>query len=296
MNLSKTRTDKFKIGDTVKWLGTGEIGEIIGICKSFKDSWNVKGIGNSCAEEGLELVEMNPLDFKIRGHLNGIKYPCLVDIKYDGITVVVDASKPKEPVIFKTDSQEYRHTKIHAEEHSSCFLGEWIHGEGKLGSLKELQSAKAESVRIGLETDFVAFEVIEYKGKTYERMPLIDRRSELLEIFQYRAKRVPLGTIANNKKEVEEFAELAIKAGYEGVVVKNLHETFAQQTWVKIKLEDELILPVTKVEDTRFEVTYEGVIVGVKLTRPVAIGDMVQILHNGVTDFGSLRNPRQVKS
>jgi len=227
--------------------------------------------------------------FEIRGNMNGIKFPCLVDIKYDGILVFVKwegtdirlTTKEGTEFVWKTDQFIS----------SAVFLAEWIHGTGRNGTLYDLMSNRVAPGMPGCSIKI--FDVLSIGDKDYSQVKLIDRKKDLLSLIQssYQVDSVVL----ENKIEVEAHSKSITNQGYEGCVAKNLNETFATQTWVKLKLQDIVSLRVTKVEATRFEVDHGGVTVGIRLIWPVKVGDVVKIRHNGIQKSGSLRNPVPIK-
>ena len=195
------------------------------------------------------------LDFKIRGNMNGIRYPCLVQIKYDGITVTV-----VEVGAFGT------------------YLAEQIHGDGKNGTLYRNDLPKSNMI-----FDLISIDKL---GKRYE------------ELYDYiNPQHLATSLICDNRQEVEDCFKNAVNNGYEGIVVKNLNETLEGQTWVKMKFEDEIELKISKVEDSRLETLHGNVVVGLGLNVVDVwqVGDIALVRHNGITNGGSLRNPRIVR-
>ncbi len=193
------------------------------------------------------------LDFKIRGNMNGIRYPCLVQIKYDGITVV-------EVGAFGT------------------YLAEQIHGDGKNGTLY-----RNDLPRSNMIFDLISIDKL---GKRYEKLyDYINPGSLATSLF------------CDNRPEVDDCFKNAVNNGYEGIVVKNLNETLEGQTWVKMKFEDEIELKISKVEDSRLETLHGNVVVGLGLNVVDVwqVGDIALVRHNGITNGGSLRNPRIVR-
>ena len=194
------------------------------------------------------------LDFKIRGNMNGIRYPCLVDIKYDGITTII----------------------------GKYFLGEKIYGDGKNGSLYQKK----------LPISYKIFDKI-----NVPTMSLRERREDLLLLSGVLDERLATSLICDNRQEVDDCFKNAVNNGYEGIVVKNLNETLEGQTWVKMKFEDEIELKISKVEDSRLETLHGNVVVGLGLNVVDVwqVGDIALVRHNGITNGGSLRNPRIVR-
>ncbi len=201
------------------------------------------------------------LDFKIRGNMNGIRYPCLVDIKYDGITVV----------------------KVGA---FGTYLAEQIHGDGKNGTLYRNDLPKSNMI----------FDLLEMLNeRPYTKVSLRERREKLCDMFSPGCLATSL--ICDNRQEVDDCFKNAVNNGYEGIVVKNLNETLEGQTWVKMKFEDEIELKISKVEDSRLETLHGNVVVGLGLNVVDVwqVGDIALVRHNGITNGGSLRNPRIVR-
>src|SRR5580658_9062255 len=86
--------------------------------------------------------------FEIRGNMNGIKYPCLVDIKYDGILAYVRYQEGMGlQFTTKEGTEFYAKITIFTENSPyikhATFLAEWIHGDGKNGTLYDLMRNRA---------------------------------------------------------------------------------------------------------------------------------------------------------
>ena len=249
-------------------------------------------------ETNLEKINMKYLDFKIRGTMNGIKYPCLVDVKYDGIPVLASTEPNNPTILFFENNKEINsiYWISSPTEHPALYLAEWVANDGKNGDLHDLISIKSKGDPCS-KSHIEVYDCLEFDGKDVFHMPLIDRRL----LVESEKRQSIKSIVAENKKEVMDFAEQMIKEGYEGVVVKNLHEPFNQQTWVKIKKEEELILPVRTVGIARFEVEYKGKFIGVAYNKSVIAGIIGQgpcdvvIKHNGITKNGSLRHPVAVR-
>jgi len=233
--------------------------------------------------------------FEIRGNMNGIKYPCLVDIKYDGILVNVQYRAGSPLRLTTKEGTEFQcGLAIHTQNNTTLsaeYLAEWISGDGKNGTLYDLMRNRVLPKMPG--TSIKVFDVLSINENTVSGFDLIDRRKEIADLIkpEYQVDSVVL----DNKIEVAAHSKAMESQDYEGVVVKNLNETLATQSWVKVKRQDVVALRVTKVENTRFEVDHGGVIVGVRKIWPVNVGDVVQIRHNGIQKSGSLRNPVPIK-
>ena len=233
------------------------------------------------------------LDFKIRGNMNGIRYPCLVDIKYDGITCVI-ADNCDETIKLQFNQKiglklDFRICRMDLNYPNSrqygMYLAEMIHGDGKNGSL--YKTHQPPSIKI--------FDLLNWSGVERKLDKLEQRREDLLNFIQ--PQHLATSLICDNRQEVEDCFKNAVNNGYEGIVVKNLNETLEGQTWVKMKFEDEIELKISKVEDSRLETLHGNVVVGLGLNVVDVwqVGDIALVRHNGITNGGSLRNPRIVR-
>ena len=234
------------------------------------------------------------LDFKIRGNMNGIRYPCLVDIKYDGITCVI-ADNCDETIKLQFNQKiglklDFRICRMDLNYPNSrqygMYLAEMIHDDGKNGSLYKTQP-QPPSIKI--------FDLLNWSGVERNLDKLEQRREDLLNFIQ--PQHLATSLICDNRQEVEDCFKNAVNNGYEGIVVKNLNETLEGQTWVKMKFEDEIELKISKVEDSRLETLHGNVVVGLGLNVVDVwqVGDIALVRHNGITNGGSLRNPRIVR-
>ena len=231
------------------------------------------------------------LDFKIRGNMNGIRYPCLVDIKYDGITCVI-ADNCDETIKLQFNQKiglklDFRICRMDLNYPNSrqygMYLAEMIHDDGKNGSL--YKTHQPPSIKI--------FDLLNWSGIGRKLDKLEQRREDLLNFIQ--PQHLATSLICDNRQEVDDCFKNAVNNGYEGIVVKNLNETLEGQTWVKMKFEDEIELKVSKVEDygNRIEALHGNVVVGFagKPNVSIQVGDEILVKHNGVQTSGSLRNP-----
>ena len=234
------------------------------------------------------------LDFKIRGNMNGIRYPCLVDIKYDGITCVI-ADNCDETIKLQFNQKiglklDFRICRMDLNYPNSrqygMYLAEMINDDGKNGSLYKTQP-QPPSIKI--------FDLLNWSGVERKLDKLEQRREDLLNFIQ--PQHLATSLICDNRQEVEDCFKNAVNNGYEGIVVKNLNETLEGQTWVKMKFEDEIELKISKVEDSRLETLHGNVVVGLGLNVVDVwqVGDIALVRHNGITNGGSLRNPRIVR-
>jgi hypothetical protein len=233
----------------------------------------------------------NPLEFKIRGNMNGIKYPALAEVKYDGICVTVDASTriatTKEGRIYKLPALGIN-LKQMQNGPPSIFLAEWILKDGFNGELYSLLKNKKNNTGTIRIFDVLMWDNVDVSKSS---LPLIYRKMLLVNFIK--PEFLADSIVVDNKEQLECFESDVLKGGYEGIVVKNLNEPFRAQTWVKIKHEDHVALIVKQVDSARISVDHGGILVGV--ARPtvvdIDVGDEVEIKHNGIQPSGSLRNP-----
>lgn len=183
-------------------------------------------------------------------------------------------------------------------------IGELTHGTGLFGDLYKLLSNK-DGKKGNLR--FHTFDIIEHDGKDFRDVPLIDRLKHIDKMPIFRT----VYSIVNDEEGVNEEFKKFHESGFEGIVVKNMHERLIMgpNSWVKIKYKDQSDYFVSKIDPIleRIEVATIfvdkevaikkqcGVKVINKIKRTLKIGDLVTIEHQGVLSDGGLRHPVFIK-
>lgn len=172
------------------------------------------------------------VDFKIRGKMAGITYPCMVEVKYDGVSVTVEkvgnlisihTSKSTRVLIPDSYGELYE---------DGIYLAEWVHNDGvtrpgRWDTLKLVTDGNQYYTMLKF------FDVLVCKGVDMSRKDLLTRKEVL-------AHSVSSGVLTKSKicmdePEVQNSFERAISKNAEGIIVKNLNESFLTQKWVKLK-------------------------------------------------------------
>ena len=209
-----------------------------------------------------------------------LRYPCYAEAKYDGeYNVFMDGKLINK---YGKVRSECRLTEILSVQNiSGVLLGELVYREGHKGELFDLLANKTSE-----ELSFVIFDLWE-PNSTQEA-----RRKKLASL---ELSGTPLSISHSILCQTEADLQCAyddyIRQGYEGMVVKNKYGTM-RTPWYKVKEKMTHDLRVVQVEPNRIEVEdIDGRTVGVKCTQPVSAGDIVEIEHQGVTKYKSLRHP-----
>lgn len=242
-----------------------------------------------------------PICPKIRGSMEIISYPCIVEPKYDGewnnfVTINRQSYLVNKYGRVRTGKLvDELEQMFNPGKHTLMLIGELYYGEGKKGDLYKLNANKNSD-----DLSYVPFDIVYYYEKDLKQLPLVQRK-EILAEFPGAIRTF----MAHNKRQVEMIYEELIREGYEGVVVKNMNSILSvTPEWVKIKEKDTNILPISYIDPyrerivvKRTAVTETGVKeVEVSLKCPTSVkaalkvGDLVKIEHLGVTKSGSLRN------
>ena len=174
------------------------------------------------------------IDFKIRGTMAGIKYPCLAQCKYDGnsVTIIHEMNNMK-----MTTEKHTRYIQSQGKDSvavNGIYLAEWVIGHGEWNTLYRCVDSRME------ECQLIYFDCL----AVYDCGTLVDMTSKPLvsrmEVLAHQKLRLPAQRICNTEEEVERFYKTYVDNGFEGLVIKNLNETFISQRWVKMKPKERL--------------------------------------------------------
>jgi hypothetical protein len=165
------------------------------------------------------------VDFKIRGQLAGITFPCYAEIKYDGHNVTV----------LKNERGTYLMTKGYCRQvdddgvliKDGLYLAEWVYDTGQWDSLSHVKD-----LTIG-QTKIVPFDVLISEGVDVSEKSFVTRREILFHSVEHR--KLSASAVYSNKEELDTDFKAVVAAGMEGLVLKNFDETFLMQKWVKMK-------------------------------------------------------------
>ena len=181
----------------------------------------------------------------------------IVDYKLDGIRAQIHKNNDKI-IIYSRNEKTYNHQFPEVLEAVRKLKISEIIFEGEIVAVdktekvmpfqflsrrtRRLEDVATYSKRIPVV--MYVFDVLEYKGKNIEKIPLIDRVSYIKEITHSSPifKKVPNVILPVNSKtaaEIENFSRLSIKDGNEGVMVKNAYSRYQEgrrsYDWMKLK-------------------------------------------------------------
>ncbi len=256
-------------------------------------------------------ISLKPPCPELRGSLAGMKYPALLEIKTDGEFCFIHIEEGNTFTVNKygtvrQDFKDLNHieTNILAQYKSATFLGELMMDLGKAGALYTLLSNKTNN-----DLQLYIFDIIELDRQDLRTEELITRKEILNKVQCGKSCAIK---IVNDDKEAQTYFEIAVKKGYEGIVVKPLTGKLVLDIcdWVKLKSKDRTDYQVKVVDNVqeRIEIfapvpqghpNYPGVSVGVKCANKykqsvkalMLQGLPVTIEHQGVLATGSLRHP-----
>lgn len=242
------------------------------------------------------------LEFKIRGNMNGIKYPCIVDLKYDGHLVMVSVINGNVTLTKKSgitsSMADVNILKSGSKMLRGYFLAELIVDGGRLGTFQDVTSSMKSRDRMlkifdiaGSDSTFASSRDM-ISGKT----TLLERK----EILSDNVNDIYLAEthICDNEEQVFDLEKQSYEIGYEGIVVKNIGESIGEQKWVKVKKEDEIECSVMDINQTNgtMKVLLNGDTGStgmLTIKNPCANtlrGMVVYVKHQGFTNSGIPRN------
>lgn len=248
-------------------------------------------------------------ELKIRGILAGIQYPAIAEVKYDGeLCQAIFKDGIWETVNkYGTTRTEWNKPNWPVLPCNATFYAELITGEGKSGELYTLLSNKTYDENLELRIfDIVSLNDDEKIQNAY----LIDRKEVLATIFADQPDMLASFCIVEDERETYQAMNDVIAQGFEGIVVKNMHEGLLISRWVKMKYKDINKFAVVAIDPVseRIEVAVDSldsvgkprlVNVGVKVSNKekanLQKGDLVSIEHQGRLSSGSLRHPVYVQ-
>lgn len=252
-------------------------------------------------------ISIKPPCPELRGSLAGMKYPAMLEIKTDGEFCFIHIEKGNSFTVNKygtvrQDFGDLNHieTSVLAQHKSATFLGELMINQGKAGELYTLLSNKTND-----KLELYVFDIIELDKKDLRNEELITRKEILNQVQCGKSCAMKL---VNDDKEAQIYFEIAIKKGFEGVVVKPLTGKLflGQIDWAKIKSKDRNDYKVTMIDPTQERLEFfapvpqghpnhPGVTVGLKCPNKykpfIKVGDDIVVEHQGILATGSRRHP-----
>lgn len=165
------------------------------------------------------------IDFKIRGKMEGIVFPCYAEVKYDGRLVTVLRRNGR--LFIMTDKfQREVAPEYDQPNEDGLYLAEWISRFGEWESLFQVKDTSDD-------TSLKFFDILLHKDQDVSEKDLITRK----EILCYCCKALTIasGRTYENIEDLKHDFKEVVDMDLEGMVVKNLNETFLAQKWVKMK-------------------------------------------------------------
>ena len=171
----------------------------------------------------------------IEGSWQFIKYPCVAEIKYDGeyeyytqAHLINKYGRVREDLPITNELAGFQ----------GILVGELYYNDGK-SFYDDILTHKFSD-----ELKFYIFDILQYGNSWLPNEPLYYRRT-LLETILPEKPHLVLAKqyVCKDKNAVLEVFNDAVKRGYEGIVVKNIHSPFVNgtcQNWFKIKHQDTL--------------------------------------------------------
>lgn len=249
---------------------------------------------------------------KLRGSIDGIKFPAFAEIKYDGEynQFVFNRQRLNMTNAPVTSLFINKWGKVRTNFAYSMFewippvdeitlIGELICDKGMNGDLYEFLSNKENDKRL----TFKPFDIVSLNWMNVTKLPLIDRKEKMIElgIPQVRSRFV------EDIHQVRDFVRECKALGAEGIVVKDLNGPLLHgpMNWVKIKDKDRstfqlvFIDPVLERGEIEVNTPQKCVRVGIKLPnkykRTLKVGDDIEVGYLGILPSGKLRNPTFIR-
>lgn len=261
--------------------------------------------------------------------LKRVRYPCLVQAKYDGVRVVA-LVEPKENDVtyYSRNGKQFMNFGCFNEEllqlahgEPKMFDGEVIgpRGDDFRGIMQQCRR-KFDVEPNGLNFNVFDWMPIHHFTRQVATLLQRDRSDSLEELSTMRTiqQRVYVvgGKICNNEEELMAYYDQCVSEGYEGVIIKDLdgeYEFKRSVSWIKMKPKDTMDLKITDIQEGRgkyagklgaFIVDLNGVKVNVgsglkdderislEEAQKLYVGKAIEIEYDSVTPDGSLRFPR----
>lgn len=239
----------------------------------------------------------SPIELKIRGNMNGIKFPCIAEKKLDGVFVTVLVKDGAITAVTKGGRSRSMTLVSQPKGYKEAvFIGEAI---TKDGDVNELYKTLEKILSPVWHVDIACFDVMSIDGRSVHNLPLIDRL-EIIGNTDVKSMSDYGQSIINDQSELDAFIEDGKKKNWEGIVVKNLDEPFSLQKWVKIKNVHEEELYCCSFGSARpadicvcelGNGKTQDVPVLTKISEEAFSTGLVTVRHFGRTPEGMLRNP-----
>lgn len=228
------------------------------------------------------------MEIRCNGNIKHIKYPVIVDIKYDGEFAHYADGKltNKNGKEWPVDLGPYE------------FIGELCYCSGQAATLYDWLSVRnADNWR--RFASFYVFDILRHPDHDVSRMPLFRRRHLLSGIAHTLCAKSVTGRVVETPKALREIFTRAVNGGYEGIMVKSYKGIFNENTgWIKLKnrvTNDLQVLSIDPTEERISVATTLGKDCGVRVRyrdkQTLCIGDIVEIQHQGILSGGGLRHP-----
>ena len=235
---------------------------------------------------------------ELRGSLDAMKFPALVEPKLDGELGIWNGMC----LINKYGKTRRDFPAVNKLTTADC-IGELYTNQGLAGELYTLSKNKTSD-----NLKFTIFDI------PVTDLTLVSRREVMFETFPKES--IIEARVASTKEEALALYQLYIVKGYEGAVVKSLDSMWLTGpcSWVKIKHKDRSQYQICLIDTTqeRIEVMVpippspgnltiiqKYVKVGVKCISKykvkLKVGDFCTVEHQGVLVSGSLRHPVYIK-
>jgi DNA ligase-1 len=262
--------------------------------------------------------------------LKRVRYPCLVQAKYDGVRVVA-LTEPKENDVtyYSRNGKQFMNFSCFNKEllqlsnrEPKMFDGEVIgpRGDDFRGIMQQCRR-KFDVEPKGLNFNVFDWMPMHHFVRQNTSLTQTNRTSyldELRTITQLESQRVfiVVGVKCYNEEQLMAYYDQCVTEGYEGVIIKDLdgeYEFKRSVSWIKMKPSDTIDLKVTDIQEGKgkyagklgaFIVDREGVTINVgsglkddervslEEAHKLYIGKTIEIEFDSITPDKSLRFPR----
>jgi len=261
--------------------------------------------------------------------LKRVRYPCLVQAKYDGVRVVA-LVEPKENDVtyYSRNGKQFMNFSCFNKEllqlsnkEPKMFDGEVIgpRGDDFRGIMQQCRR-KFDVEPAGLNFNVFDWMPMHHFVRQVATLLQRDRTDCLIELSEKRDTQqrvfVVKGQICNSEEELMDYYDGCVQNGYEGIIIKDLdgeYEFKRSVSWIKMKPKDTIDLKVTEIQEGRgkyagklgaFIVEREGVVINVgsglkdeerislEEAQKLYVGKVIEIEFDSITPDKSLRFPR----
>jgi ATP-dependent DNA ligase len=202
----------------------------------------INKILDSIGEEMIEKFSPQLCSSIKENQFNKVKFPCIVDVKYDGLRIV--AFKKREEVTLKTRDDKIANSYLPEVVNSlkNIPFDFVLDGEVIAKDFSTIQSRigrKIENLELVEGLQYIVFDILEYCDEDIKKYSQ-NRRHNLLFSLKEDLKNITIceRKFINNIEDLQTEYNWICKRGEEGIIIKELSKPYeydSRKNWFKVK-------------------------------------------------------------